>query len=398
MRLLADAGLVHRDVKPDNILFFGGQPCLADISLLDEDSATLTRRGTPGYLTPSWYVGGHPDMFGVAATLYTLLTGNQPDRMGRGAYTGPPQGEASLSPQEAAERKRLHAVIRRATDERVTERFPDFQAMAAALNGTVPVVGARKWPGTAGALAVLVVVIASAGMLVSRFWPASRGNTRATPQHAQQPVKPAESAVPELSPEQRADYQALAAMIQGYIGSREYGNALASVETLLKEYPQARIQPAYSIARAMALAGLGRNDEAKEELRKDIHLSPKITPLAARKDLWEQLGELGEAEQDLSRILNKFGPNSFVLFQRADVRAKRGDFAGVEADRQAAFAMRPDDAEQKRLVETMWAPLEKKFPGYADHLRSIGAKPPQAPPAMDPAKDDADSIDHPAKK
>jgi len=164
-------------------------------------------------------------------------------------------------------------------------------------------------------------------------------------------------------------------MIQGYIDNREYGNALASVETLLKEYPQARLQPAYSIARAVALIGLGRNDEAKQELRKDVHLSPKITPIAARKDLWVQLGELGEAEQDLSRILKKFGPNSFVLFQRADVRAKRGDFIGVEADRQAAFAMRPDDAEQKRLVETMWTPLEKKFPAYAEYLRAHPPKP-----------------------
>ena len=67
LQSLSDAGLVHRDVKPENILFFNGSPCLGDISLLGEDAAQITRRGTPGYATPSWYRGGLPDMYGAAA-------------------------------------------------------------------------------------------------------------------------------------------------------------------------------------------------------------------------------------------------------------------------------------------------------------------------------------------
>jgi serine/threonine protein kinase len=78
---LNDEGLVHRDIKPANILFFGGVPCLSDIGLLANDSASLTQRGTPGFLPPSWYLesSGQPDMWGLATTLYTLLTGNNPD-------------------------------------------------------------------------------------------------------------------------------------------------------------------------------------------------------------------------------------------------------------------------------------------------------------------------------
>ena len=138
LQALSDASLIHRDVKPDNILLFGVYPCLADISLLGPDKETITRRGTPGYSAPSWYVesGGHPDMYGVAVTLYTLLTGNQPDKMGRAAFRWPPQGEESLSDADREEWLRLHRVIRRAIDDRPAERFHDFSTFARALTAS----------------------------------------------------------------------------------------------------------------------------------------------------------------------------------------------------------------------------------------------------------------------
>jgi serine/threonine protein kinase len=367
LQILSDAGLVHGDVKPDNILFFGGQPCLGDISLLGEDEAAITRRGTPGYVTPSWYEGGHPDMFGAAATLYTLLTGNSPDRMGRSAFLWPPQGETSLPPAERAEWKRLHNIVRRATEEQVSERFLDFATMARAIDGENVPARSRRRPVALAAAAV--AVLGGLGLFLAFRNPP--GNT-ATPRAASPAAAPSESAGPvsRLTPDQRADYLALATMVQRYLDEGQYANALASVEELLSTYPEARTQPGYSIARATALIGLGRTEEAKKELKKDVHLSPKLHAAAARKELWEKLGDLDAAEADLSRILETCGPNTLLLFLRADIRARRGDFPGVLADKQAALAIKPGDEKQRKQVENTWAPLESQYPAYAKFLDS----------------------------
>jgi predicted Ser/Thr protein kinase len=131
--------VVHRDVKPDNLILGDEGIVLVDFGVAREHrgGAGTVAIGTPGYMAPEVFggeVSPRVDVFGLAATLWTLLAGEPP--------TYGESGELDVEPH-------LLAALRAGLELDPNRRTPSAEAFAAAI-------GARLGPGVGTPLAVSV--------------------------------------------------------------------------------------------------------------------------------------------------------------------------------------------------------------------------------------------------
>ncbi len=67
--------LIHRDVKPSNIIFVNGFPKLADAGLVTEMSEASSRIGTEGFIAPEGSGTPQADIYSLGKILYEISTG-----------------------------------------------------------------------------------------------------------------------------------------------------------------------------------------------------------------------------------------------------------------------------------------------------------------------------------
>jgi eukaryotic-like serine/threonine-protein kinase len=108
--------LVHRDVKPANIIFANNKPRLADIGLVARMDEQLSVNGTEGYMPDDHLGTPVADMFSLGRVLYVASTGCPATR-----HPGLPT--ALDGRKDARELMRLMEIINKACAQRYEERY-----------------------------------------------------------------------------------------------------------------------------------------------------------------------------------------------------------------------------------------------------------------------------------
>ena len=202
------AGVVHRDIKPGNVLVQGEKLKLTDFGLarvLDDPSLSRSGEllGTPAYMSPEQVagereVGPASDQFSLGATLYEALTLQRP-------FPGDTREQIAqrirqddpLDPQRVRSRvpRDLATICMKMLRKQPADRYPDLEAAAQDLRAYFegrPIAArplsnpARAWmwlrrrPAVAAALAISVVAfIAVTALAISAHQGWSRADAEA---------------------------------------------------------------------------------------------------------------------------------------------------------------------------------------------------------------------------
>ena len=200
-----ERGVVHRDLKPQNVMFMSdGTPKITDYGLaklLDEDSAltaTGFSPGTPCYMAPeqagesTYSIGPATDVYALGAILYELLTARPP-------FLGPttfetlklvrelePVAPSRFQPKTPRD---LETICLKCLEKDPARRYESAQALAADLGRFLesrPILARRsspaerswRWckrkPGVASAIAGIILAITAVPVGAAWIWSAAR--------------------------------------------------------------------------------------------------------------------------------------------------------------------------------------------------------------------------------
>lgn len=336
-----ERGVIHRDVKPDNVLVDAdGRGHLADFGLayVRQAGARLTHSeevlGTPSYMAPEQIqgeFGPQADVYALGVMLFELVTGQLPfpgqtliEILSKASTQDPP----APSSVGGAVDPRIDAICQRAITRNLRVRYPTAEAFAAdlrALHTGVGSVSARRSPSRLPAYlaagGVVLVALVAAGWFVlgrlehKRAYDELAGRVERLSAHPERAGGPA--LFDQLLAEAQAggyaplleQLRAVEPSVRGaaFGDALEHGDVGAAAEALGAEGTVAHPQVAWVLAAGAGDYPRARRDPGWQELPPDVRAT-----LAAwfgdREECQAALAEAGPAGAALAARLGRYAP------------------------------------------------------------------------------------------
>ena len=387
-------GIVHRDVKPENVLFEragagivdSGRPLLADLGIAkhftrDAPGASQSVSisvggnflGTAGYMAPEQLAdaksaGPPADVYALGAILYECLAG-EPAILGDTAIDvlqkAVHEGARPLRSRCKDAPAFLVAAIERALAREPARRPADGHAFFRLLAAPS---GARRGLGLPLAGLLGVALVAGAAFVLHPAAPPVVAPGRA-------PVAPVAPVAP-LPPEKKRGGPAVRALVEEATAkyqALDFDGALALVERAIA------LDPGFAEAwriRGVVHAQKGDLDGAIADDTKAIELDPDLAQAWGQRGFWrEQKGDPKGAIADATRALELRPDMAQIWTVRGRAKSDAHDWDGALADLDHSLGLGPRNAEalclrgQARVVK-------KDFAGaIADFDRAVELEP-----------------------